>query len=111
MAMEAPTHLHLDRRRGLSVTWPDGRQDQFPVPYLRRWSPSAEARETRAALSSNPLTVLNAGPTPDDLEATGIEPVGTYAVRITFSDGHRTGLFTWAWLRQIAPGVEDEPRP
>lgn len=100
---DAPRHLHLDRKKGLTVTWADGQTSRFPVAHLRRWSPSAEARSARQELSSNPLAVVQAGPSPDDLEAVTIEPVGTYAVRIEFSDGHRTGLYSWDWLRQIDP--------
>tara|TARA_B100000029_G_scaffold413929_1_gene417152 strand:+ start:64 stop:387 length:324 start_codon:yes stop_codon:yes gene_type:complete len=105
--MDPPAHLHLDQEKGLTVTWQDGTTDHYPVPHLRRFSPSAEARQTRASLESNPLAVLPASESSTGpLLAENIEHVGTYAVRITFSDGHRTGLYTWEWLRDIAPDKE-----
>ncbi|MGA0174271.1 MAG: gamma-butyrobetaine hydroxylase-like domain-containing protein, partial [Phycisphaerales bacterium] len=54
-------------------------------------------------LARNPLTVLPSGGG-DPLEATSAELVGQYAVRIGFSDGHSTGIYSWAYLREIDPG-------
>lgn len=97
-----PTAIDLDRQRGLTIAWSDGRRSHYPVGLLRRLSPSADAREVRTQLSRNPLTVLpSSGSGP--LMATGAELVGNYALRIAFSDGHRTGLYSWAYLREIDP--------
>ena len=102
--MDPPRHLHLDRQNGLSVQWADGHTSVFPIAHLRRWSPCAEARQLRQALAENPLAVLPAAPTATGpLEATNIERVGTYAIRISFSDGHHTGLYSWQWLQSIDP--------
>ena len=65
--------------------------------------PSAEQRELRKQVESNPLTVLPAsfgrgGP----LTAESAELVGHYAIRIRFSDGHHTGIYSWTYLRQLA---------
>jgi DUF971 family protein len=67
-------------------------------------SPSADARELRKEIARNPLTVLPGGG-PDRLRAERIEPVGNYAIRIHFNDGHRTGLYSWKYLRTIEPDV------
>ena len=105
----APTSLDLNRTTGLRILWSDGRESFYPVGHLRRWSPSAEARETRDQLKANPLAVLPSGSTSTgDLTAETIEMVGNYAVRITFSDGHRTGLYSWDWLRAIDPATQEE---
>ena len=107
--MCSPRHLHLDRKEGLTITWDDGRTSQYPVAHLRRWSPSAEARALRQSLEENPLAVMPASAATDQpLEALGIERVGTYAVRIRFSDGHHTGLYSWSWLRSIDPAESTE---
>ena len=108
--MCSPQHLHLDRTEGLTITWDDGQTSQYPVAHLRRWSPGAEARALRQSLEENPLAVMPTASSSDQpLEAVGIERVGTYAVRIRFSDGHHTGLYSWSWLRSIDPvhGMED----
>lgn len=104
--MDAPSHIHLDRRNGLRVDWGDGHSSHYSIAHLRRWSPSAEARAARAELAVNPLKVLpESSQSVETLEADSIERVGTYAVRITFNDGHRTGLYTWDWLRRIDPST------
>ncbi len=100
---EAPTHLDLDRQRGLTISWSDGTESFYPVAYLRRMSPSADAKQIREELKQNPLTVLPASTSSAPITAENAELVGNYAVRIRFSDGHDTGLFSWRYLRQIDP--------
>jgi DUF971 family protein len=103
-----PTHLDLKRDEALTITWSDGLLSVYPIAHLRRLSPSADAQQTREELASNPLTVLSTGSASGPLRAERIEPVGRYAVRLVFSDGHHTGLYTWAYLREIDPGLTDE---
>lgn len=105
--MQPPAKLDLKKDRGLAVEWADGTASYYTIAYLRRMSPSAEQRELRKEMTRNPLTVLpssmaNAG----EIRATGAELVGNYALRIEFSDGHRTGLFSWEYLRSIDPRLE-----
>lgn len=97
-----PLHLDLKRSESLTVHWSDGRVSVYPVSYLRRLSPSADAQQLRESLSRNPLTVLPTAQR-DPLRIDRIEPVGRYAVRLVFSDGHQTGLYTWAYLQEIDP--------
>ena len=106
-----PRHLELDRTHGLVVHWTDGRRSIYPVAHLRRHSPSAEARQLREELERNPLAVLpDSGGRDGPLTAIDAELVGTYAVRIRFSDGHDTGIYTWDYLRSIDPasGGDDD---
>ena len=108
MAVDAdhprPVHLDLDRERGLTVEWHDGHRSFFPIAHLRRQSPSADARALRDEMARNPLTVLSPSKgTPGPLKATDAELVGNYAIRIRFSDGHDTGIFSWVYLRSIDP--------
>lgn len=100
---QPPRHLHLDRERGLDVEWSDGRRCHYPLAWLRRMSPSADARELRREIESNPLTVLPSGGDSGPLRAESIEPVGTYAIRLRFSDGHASGIYSWQYLREIEP--------
>ncbi|MAA53032.1 MAG: hypothetical protein CMJ41_08475 [Phycisphaerae bacterium] len=101
-----PRHLELDRTRGLVVHWSDGRLSIYPIAHLRRHSPSAEARELREELERNPLAVLPTSATSDaPLTAVDAELIGTYAVRIRFSDGHDTGIYSWNYLRSIDPAA------
>lgn len=100
---DRPQHLDLKRDEGLAVTWPDGSTSFYPVAYLRRMSPSAEARQLREELAKNPLAVLPSGSGDGPITAEGAELVGNYAVRIRFSDGHDTGIYSWRYLREIDP--------
>lgn len=100
-----PLSLDLDRDTALTVRWSDGVVSVYPVALLRRMSPSAEAKAWRAEQQSNPLAVL-----PDKLAghhgpvaAKSAELVGRYALRITFTDGHSSGLFSWDYLRALDP--------
>ncbi|HMN40687.1 MAG TPA: DUF971 domain-containing protein [Phycisphaerales bacterium] len=115
--MDSPAKLDLKLDRGLTVEWSDGTTSYYSIAYLRRMSPSAEMRQLRESQAKNPLTVLPAsaakaaqGP----LTALGAEMVGNYAIRIRFSDGHDTGIYSWGYLREIDPTQtrpsEDEPR-
>ena len=105
MSVLTPKHLDLKKDEALTITWSDGRVSVYPVAYLRKHSPSAEMRALREQMDRNPLTVLPAkyanqsGP----LVATAAELVGNYAIRLTFSDGHDTGIYSWQYLREIDP--------
>lgn len=95
----APLEIKWHRRsRVLEVNFADSRY-QLPSEYLRVFSPSAEVQGHGAG-----ETVL--APGKQDVAIQQIEPVGHYAVRLTFSDGHNTGLFTWPVLRDLG---ENQP--
>lgn len=99
-----PRQLDLERDRALTIHWSDGRVSVYPVAYLRKMSPCAQAKQLREELARNPLTVLP--PSKGDgqpLTATSAQRVGHYALRITFSDGHDTGIYSWQYLREIDP--------
>lgn len=107
-----PEELDLKKDTGLTITWSDGRESFYPIGYLRRMSPSAEMRELRKSMKTNPLTVLPQGDVGGSGEVTarGAELVGNYAIKILFSDGHETGIYSWDYLREIDPDdAGDEP--
>src|SRR5262249_39552382 len=104
--MDAPSKLDLKLDRGLTIEWADGATSYYSIAYLRRMSPSAEMRQLREEQAKNPLTVLPASAvkaTSGPLTALGAEMVGNYAIRIRFSDGHDTGIYSWTYLREIDP--------
>jgi len=100
---EPPKRLDLKKDRGLTVEWADGSTSYYSIAYLRKMSPSAEQRELRKQMERNPLTVLPSTGSSGPLTAQDAELVGVYAIRIRFSDGHDTGLFSWDYLRSIDP--------
>ncbi|WP_108683684.1 gamma-butyrobetaine hydroxylase-like domain-containing protein [Methyloceanibacter sp. wino2] len=97
-----PTELKLDKdKRVLTVSFDDGAQFALPAELLRVLSPSAEVQ---GHSPEQRVTV----PGKQNVRIVQLEPVGTYAVRITFDDGHNTGLYMWDYLRDL--GVNQEAR-
>lgn len=91
-----PTELRVTKdRAALAVTFESGVSGTIPAELMRVESPSAEVQGHSAA--GKTLVVGKRAVT-----IKGVEPVGNYAVRIVFSDGHDTGLFTWRYLRKLA---------
>ncbi len=99
-----PEHLDLERERGLTVHWAGGERTFYPIAWLRRMSPSAEQRALREEMARNPLTVLPTQPGGNaPLSAVDAELIGNYAIRLSFSDGHDTGIYSWTYLKSIDP--------
>jgi len=99
-ATPIPTQITLHRgSRVLEVSFSDGCVFRLPCEYLRVCSPSAEVRGHGPGQE-----VLQAGKRDVGIEA--IEPVGTYAVRLVFSDGHDTGLYSWDYLYELGRDQE-----
>lgn len=97
--MNWPTELRFGRTaQTLSIAFHDGTRRQIDYKTLREASPSAENR----GHGDEPPPPQ--APVPNDIDVIGAERTGRYAVRIEFSDGHRTGLYTWDLLASI--GVE-----
>lgn len=105
MSSTPPAKLDLKKDRGLTIEWADGQTSYYSVAYLRKMSPSADMRQLREEMSKNPLTVLpnRGGGSAGALVVLSAELVGNYALKIAFSDGHDTGIFSWQYLREIDP--------
>ncbi len=102
--MPPPRKLDLKKDKGLTVEWADGATSYYSIAYLRKFSPSADARELRDQMASNPLTILPTGfGQGGPLTVLTAELVGNYALRLHFSDGHNTGIYSWEYLREIDP--------
>jgi DUF971 family protein len=100
MADPWPTELRLDKdKRVLTVTFDDGHSFALPAELLRVLSPSAEVQG-----HSEDQRVTVAGK--KNVGIVRIEPVGNYAARIVFDDGHDTGLFVWDYLRELGENRE-----
>ena len=78
----------------LELQYQDQESAELSAEYLRVYSPSAEVRG-----HSPEQRVLQVGKR--DVEIASIEAVGNYAIRIAFSDGHDTGIYSWAYLREL----------
>lgn len=102
---EQPRDVELSRSGGLTITWQDGSRSTYPVDYLRKHSPAADNQALQQQLADNPLTVLPNNVQGGPVTAVDAELVGAYAIRILFSDGHKTGIYSWDYLREIDPGT------
>lgn len=90
-----PSEITLHQKsRVVEVSFDDGKAFRLSCEYLRVYSPSAEVRGHGPGQE-----VLQPGK--KEVEITAIEPVGNYAVKITFSDGHDTGLYSWDYLYEL----------
>ena len=90
-----PTEIKLHRKsKVLELAFSDGRTFRLPCEFLRVYSPSAEVRghgseQKKIVAGRRHVGIL------------GLEAVGHYAIRIRFDDLHDTGLYTWAYLREV----------
>src|SRR5688572_17228839 len=90
-----PTEIHLHQAsRMLDITFEDGRTFSLPCEYLRVFSPSAEVRGHGPGQE-----VLQVGKGAVNISA--IDPVGVYAVKLVFTDGHDTGIYSWDYLYDL----------
>jgi DUF971 family protein len=95
MTQPQPTEIVLHQAsRALEVTFSDGRVFRLPCEFLRVYSPSAEVRGHGPGQE-----VLQVGK--QNVNISAIEPVGAYGVRLIFTDGHDTGLYSWEYLHQL----------
>jgi DUF971 family protein len=95
MTMLNPTDIILHQQsRTLEIAFDDGTRYTLPYEFLRVYSPSAEVRghgpgQEVLQVGKQGVILLNA------------EPVGSYALQLTFDDGHDSGLYTWEYLQEL----------
>ncbi|HMQ54510.1 MAG TPA: DUF971 domain-containing protein [Anaerolineae bacterium] len=100
-----PTNIEVDlKKREVRIDWADGAKSLYPLDYLRKICPCAACNEMRK--DDDPLRVLK----PEQARASGdlflstpVELVGNYALQFNWIDGHRTGIYTFEFLRQNTP--------
>lgn len=97
---EAPSAIKLHQKsRQLEVRF-SGNTYLLPYEYLRVFSPSAEVR----GHGNQELTLVGGK---KDINVTDIEPVGQYAIKLSFDDGHDSGLYTWQTLYELGRDYAD----
>lgn len=90
-----PAEIRLQKsKRQIVIRFDDDAEFELPFEYLRVHSPSAEVKGHGPGQE-----VLQTGK--ENVLVTQIEPVGHYAVRLVFDDGHDTGLYTWKYLYEL----------
>jgi DUF971 family protein len=93
--MAWPSEIRLNPAKDvLTIAFDDGARFELAAEYLRVESPSAEVKG-HGGQKPPPVTGKQG------VKINGLEPVGNYAVRIGFDDGHDSGLFSWDYLRKL----------
>lgn len=95
--MDAPVNIRADKQSGVMyVDWPDGRTDALPYWEMRCACPCA------ACISEfTGEKLLDESQVPRDVAPYHVELSGNYALKVWWSDGHSTGLYTWTRLRSL----------
>jgi DUF971 family protein len=101
-----PEHIAISKSKGIKIDWKDNHHSEYGLNYLRDRCPCA----TCTGAHGTPPRQPNAeGPFPmfkPRLKMIDVEPVGNYAIRINWSDGHSTGIYSYDHLRRICPCEE-----
>ena len=95
-----PTSINLHKHsRVLEIAYDDGSHFEFTCEFLRVHSPSADVRGHGPGQGT-----LQTGK--EKVSITGIEPVGNYAIKLIFDDGHQTGIYSWDYLYDMGCNQE-----
>ena len=98
MSSAIPTGIRQASPTELEITWKDGNVTTYPVAFLRR--------SCRCAACIDEWTgapILIPDEIPESVKPVTINPVGNYAISIEWSDGHKSGIYTFEHLRQLRP--------
>jgi DUF971 family protein len=121
-----PEHIAISKSKGIKIDWKDSHHSEYSLAYLRDECPCAsctgahgtEPQKTdysaQESKPSNPFQMYK-----PVLRMLNVEPIGHYAVRIDWSDGHNTGIYSFEHFRKICPCEScraersglSEPRP
>jgi len=104
--------IHVSSGAGVDIAWADGHASHFDFAYLRENCPCATCNDERLkkeslgeaspAFASSPLLPMFK----PKARAQSATPVGQYAIQLSFSDGHSTGIYSYDHLRSICPCAE-----
>jgi len=101
-----PEHIAISKSRGIHVDWKDNHHSSYELVYLRDHCPCAQCTGAHGTTPRPKSTEAAANPfkmyTPT-LKMNSVEPVGNYAIRIVWSDGHGSGIYSYEHLRKICP--------
>jgi DUF971 family protein len=102
-----PEHIAISKSKGIKIDWRDGHHSEYTCAYLRDECPCATctgahgAEPQKSSYSqppANPFQIYKPA-----IKMLDVEPVGNYAIRIRWNDGHNTGIYSFDHLRRICP--------
>lgn len=95
-----PVEIKVQQKeRLLTITFDNGEHYSLSCEYLRVFSPSAEVRR-----HGNPIRVVGK----QNVNIIGLDPVGQYAVKLIFDDGHQTGIYSWDYLYKLGKNQQQK---
>ena len=108
MTLAEPEHIAISRSKGIKIDWKDQHHSEYSLGYLRDECPCASCT---GAHGTTPQKTNYSAPAPGGpfkmftptLRMINVEQVGAYAIRIEWSDGHNTGIYSFDHLRRICP--------
>ena len=101
-----PEHFAISKSKGINIDWKDGHRSEYTLAWLRDHCPCATCTGSHGTPPQRTNYSTPASPFPmfqPALKILHIEPVGNYAVKIHWSDGHNTGIYSYDHLRAICP--------
>jgi DUF971 family protein len=105
-----PEHIAISKTKGVKVDWEDGHRSEYGLGYLRDECPCASCtgahgtepqKTSYSSQAKDPFPMFKPA-----LKMLAVEPVGAYAIRIDWSDGHKSGIYSYDRLREICPCEE-----
>jgi DUF971 family protein len=100
----SPTNIQIIGEE-LAIAWSDGTEDYFPMERLRAWSPSAENMGEQDLLGNT--YGGDSRKSFPGVRVNGWQVVGGYALAISFTDGHKTGIFSYQYLKHLAQVLQN----
>ena len=103
-----PSGITADRTKNvMMISWVDGIDSAIPFSTLRNACPCAQCRGGHENMSKSPDPNVFLISLSDSKESviTDIQPVGNYAITIAWGDGHKFGIYTWDFLRELGDGL------
>ncbi|MEJ7605454.1 MAG: DUF971 domain-containing protein [Bryobacteraceae bacterium] len=111
--MNDPEHIAISKSKGVEIDWTDGHHSSYPVPLLRDECPCAlctgshgtTPQKTAYSAPASPFQMFQPA-----IKMLNVEPAGNYGLKIFWSDGHSSGIYSYDMLRRICPCSECSSR-
>jgi DUF971 family protein len=109
-----PEHIAISKSKGITIDWKDGVRSEYTLALLRDHCPCAHCtgahgttpqRTSYSQPEANPFKMFQPA-----LRMLNIEPVGAYALRIHWSDGHSSGIYSYDYLRALIAETSTSPK-
>jgi DUF971 family protein len=96
-----PKHIAVSKSKGIRVDWSDGESSNYPLQFLRDRCPCATCTGAHGGAPASETQPDPFHMYKPALKIDAVEPVGGYAMKVRWNDGHDTGIYSWDYLRKI----------